>query len=155
MSRIEWTGTTWNPVTGCTRVSPGCDHCYIERTPPFRIAGRRFDRAGTGGTTGVTLHPDRLEQPLRWRKPRLVFVNSLSDMFHEQIPDHYIAEVFAVIGHTPRHTYQLLTKRHDRMRALLNSSQFQTRVAAERRALTDGNHDPEHDRGRCRTCGWG
>jgi protein gp37 len=118
-THISWTQSTWNVVSGCTRVSEGCDHCYIERTPPFRMAGRRFDKPGVGGTTGVVLHPDRLTQPLRWRKPRMVFVNSLSDLFHDDIPDDYIARVFAVMAATPRHTYQILTKRPARMRSLL------------------------------------
>src|SRR5688500_5998333 len=115
-SKIQWTETTWNILSGCTRVSDGCDHCYIERTPPFRMAGRRFDKPGIGGTTGVKLHPERLEQPLHWRKPRRVFVNSLADLFHEDVPAEFIAKAFAVMRATPQHTYQLLTKRHARMR---------------------------------------
>lgn len=118
-SKIEWTETTWNVISGCTRVSAGCDHCYIERTPPFRMAGRRFDKPGTGGTTGLILHNDRLVQPFGWRKPRRVFVNSLADVFHEDVPTSFIAEIFAVMAVTPQHTYQLLTKRHSRMRSLL------------------------------------
>jgi protein gp37 len=128
---IEWTDTTWNPVTGCTRVSPGCDHCYIERTPPFRMAGRRFDHAGTGATTGVQLHPERLDQPFRWRKPRRVFVNSLSDLFHTDVDDEYLARVFAVMAATPQHTYQVLTKRPARMRALLADPQLLLEATTE------------------------
>lgn len=79
-SKIEWTQTTWNFITGCTKVSAGCEHCYIERTPPFRMAGRRFTESGIGGTTGVILHEDRLTLPLHWRKPRRIFVNSLADL---------------------------------------------------------------------------
>jgi protein gp37 len=120
-SHIEWTDATWNPATGCTRVSPGCDHCYIDRTPPFRMNGRSFDQPGVGGSTGVLLHPDRLDQPLRWTRGRRVFVNSLSDLFHDDIPDEYIAEVFAVMALAPQHTFQLLTKRHGRMRSLLTN----------------------------------
>lgn len=112
-SKIEWTDATWNPVTGCTRVSAGCAHCYIERTPPFRMEGRRFDAKGS---TGVRLHPERLEQPLRWRKPRRVFVNSLSDLFHDDVPFEYVDRVFAVIEQSPDHTFQVLTKRPERMR---------------------------------------
>ena len=119
-SKIEWTDATWNPVTGCTKVSAGCDHCYIERTPPFRIGGRRFDKPGVGGSTGVLLHEDRLGQPLSWRKPRRVFVNSLADLFHEAVPDEYILRVFAVMALARRHTFQVLTKRPARMRALLS-----------------------------------
>lgn len=118
-SKIEWTETTWNPVSGCTKVSAGCDHCYIERTPPFRMAGRKFDQPGIGGTTGVTLHPERLGQPLKWRKPRRIFVNSLADIFHDEVPDDFIARVWAVMAATPQHTYQILTKRHARMRSFL------------------------------------
>ena len=110
-SLIEWTEATWNPVTGCTRVSAGCENCYIETTPPFRIAGRRFvDRDVTpshaiGSSTGVTLHPDRFDQPLRSTRPRFVFVNSLSDLFHDDIPDDYIARVFGVMQRADRHVF--------------------------------------------------
>lgn len=128
-SRIEWTEATWNPVTGCTKVSPGCDHCYIERTAAFRIHGRRFDGAGAGATTGVLLHPERLVLPLSWRRPRRIFVNSLSDLFHDEIPADYIARVFASMALTARHTFQLLTKRHARMRSLLNDPAFRHAVA--------------------------
>src|SRR5664279_5340532 len=113
-SSIEWTrgddgaeGGTWNPVTGCTKVSPGCDHCYAENIA-HRFAGTKAYPNGFE----VTLHPDRLELPLRWKKPRRVFVNSMSDLFHKDIPDAYIAEVFAVMASAPRHTFQILTKRH-------------------------------------------
>ena len=150
-SRIEWTDATWNPVTGCTKVSPGCENCYIARTPPFRMAGRKFAKTcgedgcsghaylgdGIGATTGVQLHPDRLDQPLRWAKPRRVFVNSLSDLFHADVPDEYIARVFAVMALTPRHTFQVLTKRHGRMRALLSSGLFRRSMYA---ALVRLNH---------------
>jgi|SRR6478752_4434738 len=114
-SAIEWTETTWNPVTGCTKISPGCAHCYIERTIPFRMKGRRFVK----GTTGVLLHEDRLGQPLRWREPRLVFVNSLSDLFHDEIPDAFRERVFDVMMATPQHTYQVLTKRPEEARSFL------------------------------------
>lgn len=115
-SAIEWTDATWNPVTGCTRVSPGCAHCYIERTPPFRMQGRRFTHGAVGATTGVRLHPDRLEQPLHWRKPRRVFVNSLSDLFHDDVPDGFILDVFRIIADCPQHVFQVLTKRPERAR---------------------------------------
>lgn len=120
-SHIQWTDATWNTVTGCTRVSPGCERCYIDRTPPFRMAHRRFDSPEIGGTTGVILHEDRLSLPLTWRKPRRIFVNSLSDLFHEQVPTEHIAKVFATMALTPQHSYQLLTKRAARMRSLLGS----------------------------------
>jgi protein gp37 len=118
-TKIEWSDATWNVVTGCTKVSPGCDHCYIERTVPFRIARRSFNAPSVGGTTGVQLHWDRIGKPYEWRTPRMIFVNSLSDLFHQDVPDDLIARVFATMMETPQHTYQILTKRHDRMRSLL------------------------------------
>ncbi len=111
-SKIEWTDATWNPVTGCTKVSEGCRNCYIERTPVFRMHGRKFQH----GTTGVQLHPGRLDQPLRWKAPRRIFVNSLSDLFHEDVPDEFIAAVFGVMAACASHTFQILTKRPERMR---------------------------------------
>lgn len=131
-TKIEWTDTTWNPVTGCTKVSEGCEHCYIERTPPFRMEGRRFHLPVIGGSTGVRLHEDRLGQPLHWRKPRKVFVNSLADLFHEDVPDTYIARIFAVMAAAPTHTFQVLTKRHARMRSLLRSDEFVADVRRQR-----------------------
>jgi len=129
-TKIEWTDATWNPVTGCTRVSPGCTNCYIDWAPPFRINDRHFRDAmgershAIGSTTGVLLHPDRLDQPMRWKRPRRIFVNSLSDLFHDSVPDEYIAKVFAAMAVAPQHTFQLLTKRHARMRSLLSSTSF-------------------------------
>ncbi|MEU8469525.1 phage Gp37/Gp68 family protein [Streptomyces sp. NPDC029006] len=113
---IEWTDTTWNVVTGCEKVSPGCDHCYAET-----FAERWRGTPGHHFETGfdITLRPKRLDIPLHWRQPRKVFVNSMSDLFHKDIPDEYIARTFAVMALTPQHTYQLLTKRHGRMRAVL------------------------------------
>lgn len=111
---IEWTDETWNPTTGCTKVSPGCAHCYIERTPAFRIAGRRFVR----GHIPVLQHEDRLEQPLRWRQPRRIFVNSMSDIFHDDIPDSFIARVFNAMVRAHWHQFQVLTKRSARLREL-------------------------------------
>ena len=113
MTTIEWTDKTWNPVTGCTKVSPGCDHCYAEGI------ARRFTGKAFPNGFEVTLRPGRLAEPLRWRKPTRVFVNSMSDLFHQDIPDEFIARVFAVMAATPQHTYQLLTKRHGRMRSFL------------------------------------
>jgi protein gp37 len=113
---IEWTDATWNPVTGCDEVSPGCDHCYAKtfaerwRGTPGHYFENGFD---------VQLRPDKLTLPLSWRKPRKVFVNSMSDLFHDAVPDEYIGAVFKVMQETPQHTYQILTKRHGRMRSLL------------------------------------
>lgn len=114
-SAIEWTDATWNPTTGCTKVSPACANCYIERTPPFRVKGRKF----VNGHIPLELHADRLSAPERWRNPRMVFVNSLSDLFHDDVPDAFIWRVFDTMAATPRHTYQVLTKRPERMRALV------------------------------------
>jgi protein gp37 len=109
---IEWSDATWNVVTGCTKVSPGCAHCYIDRSPPFRIAGRKFE----GGNIPLVFHEDRLEKPLKWKRPRMIFVNSLSDLFHEDISDEFIARVFTTMAAAPQHTFQILTKRPERMR---------------------------------------
>src|SRR5262245_17765497 len=111
-SAIEWTDATWNPVTGCTKISPGCAHCYIERTPAFRIERRRFVR----GSIPLRFHYDRLDQPLHCRKPRRVFVNSLSDLFHADVPNEFIRRVFATMQVANWHQFQVLTKRSDRLR---------------------------------------
>jgi protein gp37 len=119
-SRIEWTEATWNPVTGCTRVSSGCDNCYAARM------SYRLERMGNEAYAGLTVlngrggrhfngivrcHPDRLDMPRRWRKPRLVFVNSMSDLFHKKVPLSFIKQVFDVMNECPQHTFQVLTKR--------------------------------------------
>ncbi len=111
-SNIEWTEATWNPVTGCSKVSPGCAHCYAE-TFAERFRGVR----GHPYEQGFNLHlwPERLEVPLRWRRPRVIFVNSMSDLFHEDIPLEYIHRVFDVMGRAHWHTFQVLTKRADRL----------------------------------------
>lgn len=122
-SRIEWTDATWNPVTGCTEISAGCDNCYA-RTIATRFAGSPAYPNGFD----VTLRPDRLNQPLHWMRPRRVFVNSMSDLFHRDVPDDFIAEVLAVVALSTQHTFQLLTKRPGRMRSLFRSGAFQRRV---------------------------
>ena len=113
---IEWTDATWNPTTGCVKVSSGCKHCYAERDwarlvhlPAY--AGRSF--------TDVACHPDRLDQPLRWQKPRMIFVNSMSDLFHESIPDEFIERVLITTVHAQQHIFQILTKRPERMRDVM------------------------------------
>lgn len=128
---IEWTrsddgspGKTWSPADGCSRISEGCLNCYIERQTPFRIAHRKFESTHIGATTGVQLHPNRLTAPLTWRKPHRVFVCSMADLFHDAIPDQYIAQIFAVRALATKQTFQVLTKRHARMRSLLNNDQF-------------------------------
>jgi protein gp37 len=134
---IEWThipgyrGETWNPVTGCDIVSPGCAHCYA-----LELAGRlkgmgqkRYQRDGDPKTSGpgfaVTLHPDKLDQPVRWRAPRAIFVNSMSDVFHEAIPDEYIGRMFAVMAGCPQHIFMVLTKRPERMRDVIRESSWE------------------------------
>lgn len=138
---IEWTqapgfkGETWNPVTGCDRVSPGCAHCYaLDLAARLKRMGQyRYQRDGDPKTSGpgfdLTLHSDKLGEPQRWRKPRMVFVNSMSDLFHEEIPDQFIAEVFAVMRIAEQHVFQVLTKRPERMRDLLCDPAFAVRVA--------------------------
>lgn len=113
-SAIEWTEATWNPTTGCTKVSPGCDRCYAERLT------RRFSKSYPQGFA-LTLRPDVLDLPLRWRRPRTVFVNSMSDVFHRDVPDSYIKEIFDVIVRSPQHTYQVLTKRAERLARLAHA----------------------------------
>jgi protein gp37 len=107
-SAIEWTEATWNPTTGCTKVSPGCDRCYAERVT------RRFPETYPHGFE-LTLREDALELPLRWKRPRVVFVNSMSDLFHADVPEAFIRRVFDVMAATPRHTFQVLTKRAERL----------------------------------------
>lgn len=122
MSKIEWTEVTWNPLRGCTRVSAGCDNCYAEGIAArFSGVGRPFEGVakmvhGRPHWTGkIKLVPEKLAEPLGWKKPRTVFVNSMSDLFHEAVPDEFIDQVFAVMALTPQHTYQILTKRPERM----------------------------------------
>lgn len=111
-SKIEWTEQTWNPIVGCTKISPGCKHCYAE------TLARRLRAMGTPGYENgfaLSLLPHRLQEPLLRRKPTIYFVNSMSDLFHERVPDEYIEQVVDVMARTPRHSYQLLTKRAARM----------------------------------------
>lgn len=133
-SRIEWTEASWNPVTGCTKVSAGCDNCYAEtlaerfRGTPGHYYEQGFD---------VVLRPDKLDQPLKWKKPRRVFVNSMSDLFHDGVPDSFIFEVFARMWWAPSHTFQLLTKRHGRMRSLMPQIEANLRRREADLALVD------------------
>ena len=114
-STIEWTEATWNPVTGCSKVSPGCAHCYAERMAN-RLKAMGVARYRNG--FGLTLQKDMLFLPLRWRTPRLIFVNSMSDLFHEDVPTPYIAEIFHVMQEARWHTFQILTKRAKRLAQL-------------------------------------
>lgn len=151
-TKIEWTEETWNVVTGCTRISEGCEGCYIERTPPFRMGHRKFDGPQIGATTGVQLHEDRLSWPLRWRKPRRIFVCSLADLFHDEVPTEFIAQVFGVMAVNEEHTYQVLTKRPARMRALLRSEEFRWRVNEEMLKRCGSSRRSRHDV--CPVCHW-
>lgn len=123
-SKIEWTEQTWNPITGCTKVSPGCKHCYAE------VMAKRLQAMGTpgyeNGFAQITLMHERLDQPLQRKKPTIYFVNSMSDMFHEDVPDSFIDLIFNTIRVTPQHAYQILTKRADRMNVY-----FQTRAVPD------------------------
>lgn len=119
-SKIEWTDATWNPVTGCSKVSPGCAHCYAE-TLSLRFGWSTRPWLPEYAPENVVLHPERLDQPLRWRQPRRVFVNSMSDLFHELVPDAYIHEVFERMARANWHSYQILTKRPERMAAVIRA----------------------------------
>lgn len=131
-SKIEWTDATWSPVTGCTKISSGCAHCYAERMAR-RLAGRcgypesphHFD---------VALHPDRLDQPLRWRKPRMIFVCSMSDLFHDDVPEQFIFRVLKITRNAPQHIYQILTKRPGRMCSVMREYYARLRTAYGRKA---------------------
>lgn len=114
-SKIEWTESTWNPVTGCTKTSPGCAHCYAERMAHrLRAMGQRNYANGFG----LTMHEHALELPLHWRKPQTIFVNSMSDLFHEKVPPEFILKVFDTMRRADRHRYQILTKRSPRLAEL-------------------------------------
>lgn len=143
---IEWTDRTWNPVTGCRKVSPGCKHCYAEgvahrfwhhqyvhTVERGFIPVKAYAADALTGTlrkfTDVMTHEDRLLEPLSWKKPARVFVNSMSDLFHEDVPDAFIDQVFAVMALAPQHTFQVLTKRPERMRAYLTAPDVRQRVS--------------------------
>lgn len=117
-TKIEWATDQWNPVTGCSKVSQGCKHCYAEREWPRLAAPRDKANIYTGRDfTDVRCHPEKLNIPLHWTKPRRIFVNSMSDLFHDTVPDSFIREVWAVMWQRPQHIFQILTKRPERMRA--------------------------------------
>jgi len=128
-SKIEWTDATWNPVRGCTKISPGCKHCYAETfAERFRgVPGHPYEQG-----FDLKLVPEKLAEPLRWKSARMVFVNSMSDLFHESVPDDYVAEVARVMELASWHTFQVLTKRAERMRELLET---RLRSAARRRHI--------------------
>jgi protein gp37 len=124
-STIEWTEATWNPVTGCNKISPGCKFCYAERMA-YRLQAMGQERYRNAFE--VTLQPDALEVPLRWRAPRVIFVNSMSDLFHKDVPPEYIKQVFAVMQQAPQHTFQVLTKRPERVAELGSELPWPTNV---------------------------
>ena len=117
-SAIEWTDATWNPVRGCTKISPGCKHCYAQTfAERFRgVKGHPYEQG-----FDLRLVPEKLAEPLRWRTPKMIFVNSMSDLFHDAVPDDYISAVAKVMVKANWHTYQVLTKRSERIKKLLNS----------------------------------
>ncbi|MBF6164911.1 phage Gp37/Gp68 family protein [Streptomyces gardneri] len=133
-SSIEWTEATWNPVTGCDRVSAGCDHCYaMVLAKRLKAMGAdKYQRDGDPRTSGpgfgVTIHPQSLDVPRRWRAPRVVFVNSMSDLFHAKVPVGFIRDVFDVMRETPQHTYQVLTKRSMRLKRLADRLEWPDNV---------------------------
>ena len=147
MTAIQWTEATWNPTTGCDQVSPGCDNCYA-LTMAKRLKGMGSAKYQTDGNPktsgpgfGIAEHWDTLEMPLRWRKPRKVFVNSMSDLFHDGVSKDFIVRVFAVMAATPQHTYQILTKRHGRMRSVVADPKFREDVMDEAYTSLDLNQD--------------
>lgn len=135
-SAIEWTDATWNPIAGCSKVSPGCKHCYAIRVasrfaahPNAKVRAKFAGTVKDGNWTGVVNVAEHvLDQPIRWKRPRRIFVNSESDLFHEAVDNETIARIFAVMGAAAWHTFQVLTKRPARMRELLNDSGFKERV---------------------------
>ena len=124
-SSIEWTEATWNPVTGCTQISPGCAHCYaLTFAERFRgVPGHPYENG-----FDLQLRPERLNQPLRWKKPRTIFVNSMSDLFHPEVPEEYIQQVFEVMEAADRHRFQVLTKRSERLAELAGSLPWPSNV---------------------------
>lgn len=133
-SAIEWTEATWNPTTGCDRVSAGCDNCYALTlakrlkamgNPKYQYDG---DPRTSGPGFGVTTHPDALGIPYTWKRPRVVFVNSMSDLFHARVPISFIQQVFEVMANTPHHTYQVLTKRAHRLARIAHTLEWPSNV---------------------------
>jgi protein gp37 len=136
-SAIEWTDATWNPTTGCDRVSPGCAHCYaldlaarLKRmgAPAYQVDG---DPRTSGPGFALTLHPERLAVPLAWARPRRIFVNSMSDVFHPDVPGYFIDQMFAVMALAGQHTFQVLTKRPERMRTFLGAPKREDLIRRE------------------------
>ena len=141
-SKIEWTDRTWNPVTGCSKISPGCLNCYaLNMSRRLKAMGAaKYQRDGdpvtSGPGFGITFHEQSLTEPLRWRKPRRVFVNSMSDLAHVQVSDTEIARIFAVMSLAARHEFQVLTKRPKRLAKLLHSNKFREQIELARAELS-------------------
>lgn len=133
-SAIEWTEATWNPTTGCDRTSPGCDHCYaLTLSKRLKAMGsRKYQNDGDPRTSGpgfgLTVHPDSLSVPGRWNSPRTIFVNSMSDLFHDDVPEPFIRDVFKVMEESPQHTFQVLTKRSRRLRLIAGDLDWPSNV---------------------------
>jgi protein gp37 len=153
-SAIQWTDATWNPTTGCDRVSPGCANCYAltlaprlqgfakaKGAPPTAPYMRDGDPKTSGVGFGLMLHPDRLDQPLRWQKPRRIFTNSMSDLFHPEVPDEFLDRVFAVMALAKQHTFQVLTKRPERMREYVPLALGRIADTIIRMRRARGDHD--------------
>lgn len=125
MSKIEWTEATWNPVTGCTKISAGCKYCYAHRLA-FRLQAMGNIRYQNG--FDVTLHEDLIDAPRKWRSPRLIFVNSMSDLFHKEVPTRFIQRVFKTMNDCPQHTFQILTKRSGILKSLANKLKWTSNI---------------------------
>ncbi|WP_308040687.1 DUF5131 family protein [Streptomyces sp. PSKA30] len=145
---IEWTEVTWNPKTGCDRISPGCDNCYaLTLAKRLKAMGQaKYQRDGdprtSGPGLGVTVHEDALFEPLRWRRPRKVFVNSMSDIGHARVPVEFVVRTFATMALAPQHQFQVLTKMPRRLRRLLESRKFVDAVWTERERLSADDSVP-------------
>jgi len=142
MSKIEWTETTWNPVTGCTKISAGCKHCYAHRLA-FRLQAMGNIRYQNG--FDVTLHEDLIDAPRKWRSPRLIFVNSMSDLFHKEVPTRFIQRVFKTMNDCPQHTFQILTKRSGRLKSLANKLKWTSNIWMGVSIEDDRVHHRIHD----------
>lgn len=146
-TNIEWTDSTWNPTTGCDKVSPGCDNCYaMTLAPRLKAMGSAHyqtdgDPRTSGPGFGFAMHRDALTIPLKWRRSRRIFVNSMSDLFHSDITTEFLADVFAVMAAAPQHTFQVLTKRPGRMRSILSSAAWPEALVKSEHWPTDV--DPE------------
>ena len=140
MTKIEWTDESWNPVTGCTKCSPGCENCYAERMAP-RLQKMSPQKYRNG--FGVTLHLEELKKPLSWKKPRKIFLCSMGDLFHKNVPSEFIIQVMHTIAQTPWHTYQILTKRPERMLFFSRSSFLPSNIWA---GVTIENRDVLEER---------